>query len=101
MKEEFGMEDSEKLHAEFYEGKGCPHCNYTGYFGRTPIFEFLVLNDEIIDLILDRASSTQIKQKAVQCGMRTLRQSGWEKVKMGLTTPEEVIRVTQERSKRK
>ena len=84
-----------------YEGRGCEHCNSTGYCGRTGIFEFLVLNDEISDLILTRASASQIKEKAVQCGMKSLRQSGWEKVKMGITTPEEVMRVTQERSRRK
>ena len=68
----------------------------TGYFGRQAIYEFLVLNDDIRDMVLGHKTANQIKQKAIQNGMRTLRQDGWEKVKRGLTTPSEVIRVTQE-----
>lgn len=84
-----------------YYGKGCEECNFTGYWGRTAIFEFFLLNEEIVDMILNRTTSKQLKEKAIQTGMKTLRESGWEKIKLGLTTPEEVIRVTQDRSKRK
>ncbi len=79
-----------------YEGKGCESCNFTGYKGREGIYEFLNMGDEIRHLILSRVPSTEIKDKAVQLGMRTLRQSGWEKIKAGITTPSEVIRVTLE-----
>lgn len=85
----------------FYEPKGCSRCNFSGYVGRTGIFEFLIINEEIAELILNRATASQIKQKAMEYGMTTLRQSGWEKAKRGMTTPEEVLRVTQDRSKRK
>ena len=77
-----------------YEGKGCEACKFTGYRGRTGIYEFLVLNDEIKELILTRTSSDQIKKRAVKLGMRILRQDGVDKVLKGLTTVSEVMRVT-------
>lgn len=77
-----------------YEGKGCEACKFTGYRGRSGIYEFLVLNDEIRDMILERASADQIKKKAVKMGMRILRQDGLDKVLKGLTTISEVMRVT-------
>ncbi|MDH5762586.1 MAG: type II secretion system ATPase GspE [Nitrospinota bacterium] len=77
-----------------YRGKGCSHCNQTGYRGRTGIYELLVINDEIRPLILSNASSQEIRERAVQCGMKTLRQDGWRKVLEGVTTVEEIIRVT-------
>ncbi len=79
-----------------YESKGCDSCNMTGYYGREAIYEFLVVNEEIREMIVARTTASQIKNKAVQFGMKTLHDSGWEKVKQGLTTPSEVIRVTQE-----
>jgi type II secretory ATPase GspE/PulE/Tfp pilus assembly ATPase PilB-like protein len=63
--------------------------------GRTGIYEFLLVNDEIRKLILQKTSSDIIKKKAVELGMKVLRQDGWEKVLAGITTPEEVMRVTQ------
>jgi type II secretory ATPase GspE/PulE/Tfp pilus assembly ATPase PilB-like protein len=81
---------------DFYEGKGCEDCRFTGYHGRTAIHELLVVSEAIREMILNRASSQQIKQKAVSLGMRTLRQNGLEKVKAGLTTLTEVMRVTQQ-----
>lgn len=78
-----------------YEGKGCEACRFTGYFGRTGIYEILRLNEPIRELILARASSQQIKQKAISQGMRTLRQDGLEKIILGLTTYSEVVRVSQ------
>jgi len=76
-------------------GTGCPECMNTGYKGRLAIFELLVVDDEIRDLILARASSRQIKDKAVSLGMRTLYEDGIVKVRKGVTTVEEVLRVTQ------
>jgi len=81
---------------EIYNAKGCEECKYTKYKGRTAIYEFLPLKPEIKDLILKRASSDQIKKTAVKLGMRTLKMEGWEKIKAGLTTCEEVLRVVAE-----
>lgn len=86
--------DFEKI--KLYEGKGCEKCRFTGYHDRTGIYEILVINQSIREMILSRASSQQIKQKAVSCGMRTLRQDGLEKAFKGLTTLTEVIRATQQ-----
>lgn len=78
-----------------YEHNGCDACHSTGYNGREAIYEFLLLDSGMQKLILRRAATNEIKAKAVSAGMTTLRQSGWEKVKQGSTTLQEVIRVTQ------
>src|SRR3989338_5202808 len=76
-------------------GRGCSACKGTGYKGRTAIYEFLAVNDAVQQLILKRASSQEIAVAAQQTGkMRTLRQDGWQKILKGLTTPQEVLRVT-------
>lgn len=80
----------------FYRGSGCEACKFTGYLGRTAIYELIVVDESIRELINRSAPTSEIKQKALQNGMRTLRQDGWEKVSHGITTPEEVMRVTQE-----
>jgi type II secretory ATPase GspE/PulE/Tfp pilus assembly ATPase PilB-like protein len=82
--------------AEIYEGKGCQDCRFTGYRGRTGIYEIITVTEKIRDLILARASSQQIKRQAITEGMRTLRQDGLRKVLKGLTTFAEVVRVTQQ-----
>lgn len=82
--------------AKFFKGKGCEHCKFTGYRNRTAIYEFLTISDPIRELILHKASASEIRKKAVALGMRTLRQDGWEKARKGLTTITEVIRVTQQ-----
>ncbi len=79
---------------EFFRGKGCEHCMGTGYLGRTAIYEILVVDKEIKRLILEGRDSDEIKEVAVNRGMKTLRMDGALKVKMGITTPEEVLRVT-------
>ncbi len=80
----------------FYRaGPGCPACLNTGYAGRQAIYEMLVVNDTIRDLVMARAESNIIKKRAVQLGMKTLRQDGVVKVRRGITTAEEVMRVTQ------
>ena len=78
-------------------GKGCEICNSTGYRGRTAIFELLLVNEEIKKLITQKATADEIKKKAVSQGMKTLWEDGQEKIKKGITTREEVLRVTQER----
>jgi type IV pilus assembly protein PilB len=88
--------DFDPKEVEVYKGEGCEECRFTGYRGRTGIHEILVVSEPIRELILARASSQQIKQRAVSQGMRTLRQDGLQKVIMGLTTFSEVVRVSQQ-----
>ncbi|MDP3730116.1 MAG: ATPase, T2SS/T4P/T4SS family [Candidatus Omnitrophota bacterium] len=95
---ELGVSRLNLSKVKLYEGKGCESCRFTGYKGRTAIYEILVMSEPIRELVLKRSSSDQIKKKALSLGMRTLRQDGWEKIKAGITTPGEVIRVTQEES---
>jgi len=78
------------------KGVGCPTCNYSGFYGRTAIYEILPVNENIQNLIMKKSSSAEIRRQAVMQGMRTLRQDGWLKVLKGITTPNEVARVTQE-----
>lgn len=78
---------------EVSEGKGCKECRFTGFKGRTAIFEIMIMNDEIRDLIFKKATSQVIKEKAISFGMRTLRQDGFKKVLGGITTLSEVMRV--------
>jgi len=98
MIKEFGLTENDLTGITIYEGRGCEACKFTGYWGREGIYEFLILTDMIRDMISAKATGSQIKSKAIEQGMRTLRQDGWEKVKKGQTTPSEVIRVTQEES---
>ncbi|HTF56525.1 MAG TPA: ATPase, T2SS/T4P/T4SS family [Planctomycetota bacterium] len=78
----------------FWRGKGCPECRGTGYRGRQGVFELVVLNDSIRELVLKHASAGAVKQACIAAGMRTLRDDGWDRVRTGVTTPEEVIRIT-------
>ncbi len=78
----------------FYKGKGCPKCNGKGYKGRTAIHEIMLMNDEIRELVLRKASRETIKEVARKYGMVTLREDGMQKVLKGITTVEEVMRVT-------
>jgi len=95
IKEFYGqMEGSSEI--VVHESVGCESCNFTGYSGREAIYEFLVLNESIRRMIIERVTANQIKEKAIECGMKTLRQAGWEKVKKGVTSLQEVIRVTHE-----
>ena len=78
------------------EPAGCEECRGTGYIGRTGIYEILVVTDAIRQMVVDRQSAADIKQYALANGMHTLRMDGWRKVLAGVTTLEEVIRVTSE-----
>jgi type IV pilus assembly protein PilB len=75
-------------------GRGCERCNNTGYKGRVGLFEVLSFTDEIRDMILSGASSIELKRKAIEEGMVSLRMSGLQKIKEGATTLEEVLRET-------
>ncbi|MCM8791992.1 MAG: Flp pilus assembly complex ATPase component TadA [Candidatus Omnitrophica bacterium] len=77
-----------------FRSKGCPRCNFTGFFGRTAIYEILVVGEAIKEAILKKYPANQIKKIAIEEGMQSLRQDGWQKVILGLTTPEEVMKVT-------
>lgn len=77
---------------EFNYGNGCKICTYTGYLGRTGVFEILTISDEIKRLIVTRASSAEIRAKAIEEGMLTLAQDGMLKAGAGVTTPYEVLR---------
>lgn len=79
---------------DVFEGRGCENCRFTGYKGRTAIFEIIMVNEEIRDLIFRKVTSQTIKEKALSFGMQTLRQDGLKKVLKGITTLGEVMRVT-------
>jgi type II secretion system protein E len=80
---------------KFFHGAGCENCRQQGYQGRKGIYELLLVNEALRPLIMNRATSAAIAQRAAENGMRTLRTDGWTKVKAGETTIEEVLRVTQ------
>ncbi len=80
----------------FYRGEGCPACKNSGYKGRIGIYELLEMNDDIRGLIVAKATSSAIKASAAQKGSKTLRQEGLIRAASGITSVEEVLRVTQE-----
>ena len=81
---------------ETFKGAGCERCFQTGFVGRVGIFEMMEMNDEMRKLIMRNADASEITMAARRNGMRTLREDGWMKVETGVTTAEEVMRVTQE-----
>ena len=93
---DFPWERMKDLGKTIYRPVGCPNCRNNGYRGRIGVYELLVSNDEIRDLATQRIASNKIKQAAVESGMRTLRDDGWQKVVDGVTTIDEVLRVTKE-----
>ncbi|GMW02739.1 MAG: pilus biosynthesis protein TapB [Candidatus Hydrogenedentota bacterium] len=93
---DFGATRASVSGITFRRGRGCDACRNTGYKGRVAIYEILPFSGTIKELTIERAASTIIKRKAVQEGMRTLRQAGWARICAGITTFEEVMRVTAE-----
>jgi len=93
-KVEAGYSPEESKTVKIYKGRGCSTCNGTGYKGRTGLYEVMEVDDDIRELILIGASAVELKKKAIERGMITLRRSGLTKVKDGLTTLEEVARET-------
>jgi len=83
-------------HVDAFRGRGCEICNGSGYKGRAGIFELMELNEELRELIMAGADASRLTEAAKRNGMRQLREDGWAKVKLGVTTAEEVTRVTQE-----
>jgi general secretion pathway protein E len=92
LKTEMGL--LEKENVKVYHGKGCKSCSHTGFKGRCGIYELLVIDDSIRELILKRVTAQDICDQARKNGMRTLREDGWDKVVKGITTVEEILRVT-------
>ncbi|MCD6460692.1 type II secretion system ATPase GspE [bacterium] len=90
-----GIPQDQRTGIMLYRGAGCPTCNNSGYKGRKGVFEILFMNDEIQRLIYEKSSSTVIRNRSRELGMRTLREDGIRKVLSGMTTIEEVLRVTQ------
>ncbi len=89
-----GIDPNNLANANFKKGKGCADCNKTGCRGRFGIFEIFVIDDEARKLIYEKVSSSVLRIRAREMGMRTLREDGSRKVLAGLTTPDEVIRAT-------
>jgi len=81
---------------QFVRGQGCPACSGTGYLGRTGIFELLVMEEALQRLLLAKGDANAIRAEAMRLGMKTLWQDGCGKALAGLTTPEEILRVTRE-----
>jgi type II secretory ATPase GspE/PulE/Tfp pilus assembly ATPase PilB-like protein len=80
---------------QLFKGLGCDNCFNTGYTGRTAIYEMMMVTESIRNLIVDRASASVVKRAAMEEGLITLRADGLRKVRMGQTTIQEVLRVTQ------
>jgi len=79
---------------QIFNPGGCPKCSNTGYKGRLGVYEVMPISAEISEMILNRCSSTEIKEQAVKEGMLTLRSDGIVKLKLGITSLEEVLRET-------
>ena len=89
---DLGVLDEELGTFECYRGRGCPLCNDTGYRGRIALYEVMPLHDQIRELVLMGASAAEIKKESIRLGMTTLRRSGINKLKEGVTSVEEVVR---------
>src|SRR5215510_14367871 len=83
---------------ELFRGAGCDACRKTGYKGRVGVYELFIITEEVRSLILRKASSGEIRRMAVERGMISLREDAWAKARAGLTTVDEILRVTQEDS---
>jgi type IV pilus assembly protein PilB len=89
-----GMTDVDARSARPMKGRGCRSCNETGYRGRVALYEVMPMSDELKECVLQGYSSTELKREAIRLGMQTLRGSGLRKVHQGITTLEEILRVT-------
>lgn len=91
---ELGMTADEAATQKFFYGRGCDRCNNTGYKGRMGIYELLVMNDHLREMITNEVSLDEFREAARKYGMRTLRESGLEAIHAGFTTIEEIVRET-------
>jgi type IV pilus assembly protein PilB len=92
--EEMGVSPKEVEGITFYKGRGCQECNSTGYRGRVGLYEVMLITPEIREMILQGTSSDDLRLKAVEQGMKTLRMDAVDKIKQGITTVEEMVRET-------
>jgi len=88
-------EEPGNIPSDIYQARGCEYCAYTGYRGRIGIFELIPIDDDFRRLVLKDAPENELERLAKSKRLRTLKQDGWEKVKKGITTLEEVLRVAQ------
>lgn len=93
---DLGLDAHEIKDVRVFEPVGCSSCGNTGYRGRQGLYEFMLMDDAIRQLIMARAPSSDIKAAAMKAGMRTMAQDGWKKVLSGITSPAEVLRVVRE-----
>lgn len=91
---DLGVKPEEFRDIPLYKGTGCKHCSNTGFKGRIAIYEVMPVNENVKELILKGASSTDLKKEVIKSGLSTLRKSALNKMKQGLTTVEEVLRIT-------
>lgn len=91
---DLGMSPEEAATVRLRQGRGCRTCNETGYKGRIALYEVMVLGEELKEMILQGASTAELKAEAIRLGMQTLRMAGLKKIAEGTTTPEEVSRVS-------
>ncbi len=91
---EIGFSKEEASSLKLYKGKGCTVCNQTGYKGRVGLYEVMEISDELRELIIIGASAMELRRKAIEVGMITLRESGLCKIRQGITTIEEVVKET-------
>jgi type IV pilus assembly protein PilB len=91
---EVGFNQEEAAGIKLFKGKGCSNCNNTGYKGRVGLYEVMEITDELRELIIIGASAMELRKKAIEVGMITLRESGLHKIRAGITTIEEVVKET-------
>jgi type IV pilus assembly protein PilB len=89
-----GFKENEARQVRLFRGRGCERCSNTGYKGRVGLYEVMEIDDELREMILAGGSSFELRQRALQKGMMGLRGSGLEKIRLGVTTIEEVVRET-------
>jgi type IV pilus assembly protein PilB len=91
---DLGMAPEEAASVRLMGGRGCRNCNSTGYRGRVALYEVMMLTEELKEMVLQGASTAELKAEAIRLGMQTLRQAGLRKIVEGVTTPEEVVRTS-------
>jgi type II secretory ATPase GspE/PulE/Tfp pilus assembly ATPase PilB-like protein len=92
---EMGFDPEEFAKTDFFHGKGCERCGNSGYRGRTAIHEFMVMNPDLRRRVIRSEPASRLKKAALKYGMHSLRADGWDKCLLGMTTLEEVLRITQ------
>ena len=92
--DEYPEDFPQPLPAQLWKASGCRACRNTGYQGRRPIFELLMTDDEVRRLTVQQSTSTQLRNYALDHGLTTLRQCGWQYVAAGTTSIDEVLRIT-------